>query len=68
MQTEKKNLLRRLWDYFIGEMFLPVEDNDDYEDRMLSKAEKTKIFSLITFGTIGGIALYGLLVFFLIKF
>ncbi len=67
MET-KKSLLGRLGDYFIENMLLPVEEEDDYEDRIISKAEKTKIFLLVVFGTIGGIDLYGLLVFFLIKF
>lgn len=64
----KKSLLGRLGDYFVEAMFLPVEEDDDYENRIIGKAEKTRIFLLVVFGTIGGLALYGLLVFFLIKF
>ena len=68
MGTKKKNLLRRLWDYFIENMWLPAEEEDNYEDRMISKAEKIKITLWIVFSIISGIVFYGLLLFFLIKF
>ncbi len=68
METKKKSLLRRLWDYFIENMWLPAEEEDNYEDRMISKAEKIKITLWIVFSIISGIAFYGLLLLFLIKF
>ena len=49
-------------------MWLPAEEEDNYEDRMISKAEKIKITLWIVFSIISGIAFYGLLLLFLIKF